>query len=231
MPVSLTPYSVALLSIQRYRVTVNPLNVRVSSQPTWRATGATIFGVWIVAALLAVPAARSKHFCRLSVFYWRTNYILQMAIFEILTSCVIPLCVIAFSYIMTARHLLKNPSSLTEGAQNPQQKTRKNTAKIVLGLTVVFLISYVPYHITVAYMYSVVEVDAFFDTDSSILSWNYYFNNIWIIVQLFVPINSCLNPVALFCTSRAFRGHFKRYLTCCCKVKSPPTDFELRRKN
>jgi hypothetical protein len=210
---------------------VNPLQVRVSSQPTWRSTGATICGVWIVAALLAVPAARSKHVCPLHILYWLTNYNLQIAIFQLLTSCVLPLCVIAFSYIMTARHLLKNPSSLTEGTQNPRLNTRKNTAKVVLGLTVVFLISYVPYHIAVTYLNSRINLDSFFDTDSSELNIYDNFNNVWIIVQLFFPINSCLNPVALFCTSLAFRGHFKRYLTCCCKTKFPPTDFELRRRN
>jgi hypothetical protein len=210
---------------------VNPLHVRVSSQPTWRATGATIFGVWILAALLAVPAARSKYACQLSMFYWRTNYNLQRVIFELLTSCAIPLCVIAFSYIMTALHLLKNPSSLTEGTQNPQQKTRKNTAKIVLGLTVVFLISYVPYYIAVVYMASRVKLDYSFETYSGALSWVNNNITMWLFVLLSVPINSCLNPVALFCTSRAFRGHFKRYLTCYCNAKSPPTDLELTRRN
>jgi hypothetical protein len=40
--ITLTAYSIALLSFQRYRVTVYPLQICVSSQPTWRATGATI---------------------------------------------------------------------------------------------------------------------------------------------------------------------------------------------
>ena len=51
------------------------------------------------------------------------------------------------------------------------------------------------------------------------------------IIKYFLPINSCLNPVALFCSSLAFRRHLKRYLTCCFKTKSPPTDFELTRRN
>jgi netrin-G1 ligand/netrin-G3 ligand len=50
MSVGLTAYSIAVLSIQRYRVIVNPLHVHVSSQPTWRGTGAIICEVWIVAA-------------------------------------------------------------------------------------------------------------------------------------------------------------------------------------
>jgi hypothetical protein len=69
MSAGLTVYSLALLSIQRYRVTVNPLQVRVSSKPTWRTTGATICGVWIMASLCALPSARSRIFCSESIFF------------------------------------------------------------------------------------------------------------------------------------------------------------------
>jgi hypothetical protein len=50
MSLSLTAYSVAVLSIQRYRVTFNPLHVLVSSQPKWLGTVAIICGMWIVDA-------------------------------------------------------------------------------------------------------------------------------------------------------------------------------------
>jgi hypothetical protein len=149
----LTAYSIAVLSIQRYRVTAIPLHVRVSSKPTWRATGATICGLWIVAASFAIPAARSKYLCVKSILLWRTKYYQRVALFHLLVSCVLPLFVIAFSYIMTARHLLENSCSLSEETQNSRLNTRKNTAKIVLGLTVVFLISYVPYHFCEMFLY------------------------------------------------------------------------------
>jgi hypothetical protein len=48
---------------------------------------------------------------------------------------------------MTARHLVESSRSIFEGTQNPQLKTRRNIAKIVVGLTVIVLISYVPYHV------------------------------------------------------------------------------------
>ena len=47
---------------------------------------------------------------------------------------------------MTARHLVGSCRSISEGTQNPQLKTRRNSAKIVVVLTVVFVISYVSYH-------------------------------------------------------------------------------------
>ncbi|XP_021939816.1 chondroadherin-like, partial [Zootermopsis nevadensis] len=45
--IGLSAYSVALLSIQRYRVTVNPIQIHVHSPVTWRVTAATICGLWI----------------------------------------------------------------------------------------------------------------------------------------------------------------------------------------
>jgi hypothetical protein len=47
---------------------------------------------------------------------------------------------------MTASHLVENSRPISERTQNPQLKTCRNTAKIVVALTVVFPISYVPYH-------------------------------------------------------------------------------------
>jgi hypothetical protein len=231
MSLGLTAYSVAVLSIQRYRVIVNPLHVHVSSQPTWRGTGAIICGVWIVAALVAVPTTRAKYLCVESILLWRTSYYEHVTIFHLLVTCVFPLCVIAFSYIMSARHLVESSCSFSEETQNPQLNTRKTTAKVVLGLTVVFLISYVPYHICKTYFFYSIN---FQNTLAKLVDESDSFDNfidIMMMLKHLISINSCLNPVALCCTSLAFRRHFKRYLTCCCKTNSPPTVIELTRRN
>jgi hypothetical protein len=62
--------------------------------------------------------------------------------------CILPLCVIVFSYVMTARHIMKSALPISDGVQHPQANAHKSTAKIVLELSIVFVISYVPYHIT-----------------------------------------------------------------------------------
>ena len=231
MSVGLTTYSIALLSIQRYRVTVNPLQVRLSSQPTRLSTVATVCGIWIVAALFAIPATVSKYLCGDTFLFYRTNYYQHVALFQLLVSCVLPLSVIAFSYIMMARHLVESSRSFPEDTQNPRLNTRKNTAKVVLGLTVIFLISYMPVHIFETYVQSTKTLDISSSKFSDELVWFDYLRDINVILHLLLSINSCLNPVALFCTSRAFRRHIKRYVTCCCKTKSSPTDFELTRRN
>jgi hypothetical protein len=230
LSVGLPAYSIAVLSVQRYRVTVNPLHICVSSKPTWRATGAKICGVWIVAALVAIPAARSKYLCFVSFLLWRTKYYQHVAIFHLLVSCVLPLCVIAFSYIMTARHLLESSCSLSEETQNSRLNTRKNTAKVVLGLAVVFLITYVPYHISETCLCYIMNVENPMNTIDEEMFWFLTIQGIITNLELFLSINSCLNPVALCYTSLAFRRQLKRYLTCCCKAKSTPTDFELERR-
>jgi hypothetical protein len=230
LSVGLSAYSVVVLSIQRYRVTVNPLHVSVSSQPTWRATVAAICGVWIVAALCAIPSALSKRLCYGCWTFRCDIYQQRVVLFELLVSCVLPVCVIAFTYIMTARHLLKSARRISEGTQSPQLNTRTNTAKIVLGITVVFLISYVPYHGFWAY----ITFDKFVHYDKlefNDLNREYISQYPDFVSTGLLLINPCLNPVALFCTGRAFRRQFKRYLTCCCKGNPPGTDTELTRIN
>jgi hypothetical protein len=212
-------------------VTVYPLQVCVSSQPTWLATGAKICGVWIVAALFAIPAFLTNDVCRGSLFLWLTNYYQRLVVFSVLVSCVLPLCVITFSYIMTFCHLLKSRFSLSEETNNARQNTRKITAKVVLGLTLVFLFSFVPSQFYEMFLVLSINFENSDDEIVKDLDVASNFATILSILDLSYSINSCLNPVALFCTSLAFRRHFKRYLTCCCKTKTPPTDFELTRRN
>jgi hypothetical protein len=144
---------------------------------------------------------------------------------------------------MTARHLVESARPISEGTQNPQLKTRRNTAKIVVGLTVVFLISYLPYHAIWIYIICTAEklyysekygVPFFRSSDFPDVNLLLSFDELrymYIVSTWFLLISSCLNPVALFCTSSPFRQHLKRYLTCFCKTNSAPPDFKLTRRH
>jgi len=231
MTVGLSAYSVALYSFQRYRVIVRPFQVRVSSQRKWRGIVTTFCGVWILAALFAVPSALSRDLCVIFLNGVPITYYQHVVIFELLVSCVLPLCVIAFSYVMTARHLAENSRSISEGTQNPQLKTRRNAAKIVVGLTVVFVISYVPYHVLWTYLICSYEPILSYNIEERVYSSDYKVWYTYLLSNFLLSINSCLNPVALFYTGSHFRQHLKRYITCFCKTSSPSTDFELARRN
>jgi hypothetical protein len=56
---------------------------------------------------------------------------------------------------------------------------------------------------------------------------DYKLQYMYLMLTYLLLINSCLNPVALFCTSLAFRRQVKRYLTCCCKASSTLTKLQL----
>jgi len=103
--------------------------------------------------------------CKIYIVF-QTEYYRHVVIFQLLVSCALSLCVIAFSYIMTTHHLVKSSWSISEGTQNPRLNKRKNTAKILLGLTVIFLISYLPFHIIEVYYYS--------STNFEFSSWKFY---------------------------------------------------------
>jgi len=227
LSIGLSAYSVAVLSIRRYRVTANPFHVRLSSQISWRTTVVTICGVWILAALFAIPAALAADACLDCILFECKSYYKSVVIFELLVSCALPLCVIAFSNIMAACHLVKSARPISHNIEHPKAETRKNTAKILFGLTAVFLISFVPYHILMTYslLSDVSQYQFWYAMAPSQLQYTF------IISICLILTNSCLNPVAIFCTSPAFRKQFRRYLACCCKANSPPTDLELGRRN
>jgi hypothetical protein len=230
--VGLSAYSVAVLSIQRYNVTVNSFHVHVFSQQTWRGTVATICGVWIVAALFSVPSALLELNCfGLPMDLRNMAYYKRVIIFKIFVFCLLPLFLTAFSYIMTARHLLKSANPISEETQNSQLNTRITAAKVVLGLTLVFVIGYVPLNAVGVYVIFYTDPYVYLAhlSDLDNMSFNVLITAMSLILLYFM--NFSLNPVALFCTSLAFRKHLKRYLCCCCKTNFPPIDIELTKRS
>ena len=227
LSVGLSVYSVALLSIQRCRATVNPFLVRVSSQATCRGTVARILGVWIVATLLAIPSTISNYLCEEWSFLKSTTYYHRVVIFELLASCALPLCVIAFTYITTAHHLVESYRFVSQASLNSQLETRRKTAKIVVGLTVVYLISYVPYHVFWSY---IIWTQDFETVIIGFISERKYAME-YLISTCLLLTKSCLNPVALFCTSSQFRRNLKHYLTWFCKKNPTSTYLERTRRN
>jgi hypothetical protein len=227
LSIGLSAYSVAGLSVQWYRVTVNSLHVLDYSKPTRRVNENIIAGMLIVAAFFAIPSAISWYWCSDFCSFSNISYYKHVVIFELLVSCVIPLCVIAFTCIMTARHLVESYRPLSEGTQNPELKTRRNTARMVVGLTAVFLITNVPYHVFWTYHISTEEERFYFKKyDLSI-----YADppdepkKIYLILTCLLLLGCCFNPVALFCASSPLRKHLKH------KTNSNPTEMELQTMN
>jgi hypothetical protein len=226
MSIGLTMNFLTALSIWVYKLTANPFHVRVSSQPTWLVAVGTIFGVWILAALLAVPAARSQYMCVNSISFWRIKYYRYVIIFQILVSFLLPFFSICF-FFTYGQYFAKMSYSLSVETQ----KSRKNTAKFYAVLSIGFTIIAGFYHMAELYFYSSIIFDiSSFKFDDVFVS-DYNLRDFIFILQILLSIKSCLNPVALFSISLAFRSHFKRYISCCCKTNSPLNYMELKEIN
>ena len=151
-----------------------------------------------------------------------------MVIFELLVSCVLPLCVIAFSYILTARHFWGKLSFCTWGDRKTSTKYRQKYFENCGWAYCCF--SDQPR------VWSRPLYPCYYQHRPKRLSFFWMSFNNWIYNLLFnhavekyiTLINSYLNPVALFCP---FRQHLKRYLTCFCKANSPPSQLKLATKN
>jgi phage shock protein PspC (stress-responsive transcriptional regulator) len=95
--VGLSAYSVALLSIHRYRSTVSPSHVRVSSHISWRAAVAIFRRLWIVATLFALPSTLLMIIDLMCETLKYIPYFKYLYLFDVLKFCVLPPCVVAFS--------------------------------------------------------------------------------------------------------------------------------------
>ena len=71
-----------------------------------------------MANLFTFPTAIVPYVCKESMILGRKKYYELVFMFEHLLSCVIPLRVFAFFYIMTARHLVESSFSVFQAKQN-----------------------------------------------------------------------------------------------------------------
>jgi hypothetical protein len=101
-------------------------------------------------------------------------------------------------YSLTARQLL-----ITARQMETEAKACKTLAKVVLGLTIVLFVSFVPYHVIL----TLIWLDCIpFELSTMYLEFA---------SSCLLMFNSCFNPVSLYCTSVTFRKQFKHNLLCC----------------
>ncbi|KAJ9590044.1 hypothetical protein L9F63_016834, partial [Diploptera punctata] len=197
LSIGVSGFSVTVLSVQRYYASQGSL--RLSTRST---TVIIILAVWVIAMCCALPSAFSVHVDHnLICTSDNIEYYRMVDLFHLLTFCVIPLSVIITMYILTARQLARSARQMKTDA-----KASKTLTKIVLGLAIVFFISFVPtYHVlwtVIVWEIVPLELDMTYVVFAS---------------SCLLVFNSCFNPVALYCTSVTFRRQFEHYLLCCCR--------------
>ena len=126
---------------------------------------------------------------------------------------VIPLLIIGMFYAMMARILILSSrempcESMKDSAMNQQQKrqvqARLKVAKVVLSFVIIFVICWLPRHISIL---------VHFQTE---VEYNMFWHVLKITSYCLTYIYSCVNPYALYFLSSQFRKYYNRYLFCCC---------------
>ncbi|XP_022188986.2 neuropeptide CCHamide-1 receptor [Nilaparvata lugens] len=217
--IGVSVFTLTVLSAERYFAIVKPLRRHVSSKPF---TIATAIFIWIVSCLLALPAVINstiQHeivskdkvivYCTPFPEEYGKSYSKFIVMTRFLIYYLIPLCIIGFFYILMARFLVistQNMPGEQQGQQSNQIKARKKVAKMVLAFVIIFVICFLPIHIFMLWFHFDPEAQEDYDE---------YWHTLRIIGFCLSYINSCVNPIALYCVSKVFRRYFNQYLFCC----------------
>ncbi|XP_069682850.1 neuropeptide CCHamide-1 receptor-like isoform X2 [Periplaneta americana] len=221
--IGVSVFTLTALSAERYCAIVNPMRRhvagRLSSKPV---TLLTALGIWVLAIMLALPAAIFSYVPDIPIDVNKTikvcfpypeefgrTYLKVMVMLKFLSYYAIPLFIITFFYILMAHHLVlstRNMPGEMQG-QSTQIRARKKVAKMVLAFVIIFMLCFLPYHIFMLWFH--------FDPQSTEV-YDDFWHAFRIMGFCLSFINSCINPITLYCVSGTFRKHFNKYLFCCC---------------
>ncbi|GAB0089531.1 hypothetical protein DMENIID0001_040960 [Sergentomyia squamirostris] len=121
----------------------------------------------------------------------------------------LPLTIIGILYALMARRLHLSAREMPAQSRS-QARARRHVARMVVTFVIVFIVCFLPHHIFQMWFH--LNPNAEDDYDEV---WHVF----RIIGFCFGFLNSCANPVALYCVSGLFRQYYHRYL--CCRRPSP----------
>ncbi|XP_014250294.1 neuropeptide CCHamide-2 receptor-like [Cimex lectularius] len=232
--IGVSVFTLTALSAERYCAIVNPIRRHISTKPL---TIFTAVAIWILSVLLALPAAifsnvrtadltdnKTIYYCTPFPEKYGTPYIQGVVMFKSFAYYAGPLFIIGGFYVLMARHLVlstRNMPGELQGQSN-QVRARKKVAKMVLAFVIIFIVCFLPYHIFMLW---------FHFSPSGEQDYNRFWHTFRIVGFCLSYINSCINPIALYCVSKAFRKHFNRYLLCWCKHNERSDDMSMVHRN
>lgn len=210
--VGLSIFAVAMLSVQRYHGIVNTNVYVYSGRLAIRSrfiSHLIIVFIWILSFTFAVRTAITsdvqEDICASVATAYGIQFAKSIALMNLFVFCIVPLCVIAIFYGLTARYLISSAREMPGEVTAINQKikyARRKGAKTVLVLTFAFFVSYVPWYVWQVLYW------AYYYSDYNTAEYTYTF-----LYYLFFG-NLLFNPIALYCVSSTWRRHFNRYLFC-----------------
>lgn len=221
--IGVTVLSLCALSIDRYRAVASWNRIQGIGIPVWKAIELTL--IWAVAIILAVPEAIAFNLVELD-FRGQTILVCMLPLEQSsdfmrfyqeakvwwlfgFYFCLPLACTGVFYTLMSCEMLsIKNGMRI---ALNDHMKQRREVAKTVFCLVVIFALCWLPLHVS-----SILKKTVYDGRDPNrceLLSFFMVMNYIGINMA---SLNSCINPVALYFVSRKFKNCFQSCLCCWC---------------
>uniref|UniRef100_A0A672JU03 Endothelin receptor type B n=1 Tax=Salarias fasciatus TaxID=181472 RepID=A0A672JU03_SALFA len=206
--VGITVLSLCALSVDRYRAVVSWNQIKGIWVSVWTAIEITL--IWVISILLAVPEVvgfdmitmdyKEKHLRICLLHPMQTTQFMQF--YKAVKDwwlfgfyfCM-PLAWTAVFYTLMTRKMLRN----TENTLIDHIKQRREVAKTVFCLVIVFALCWLPLYLN--------KESGFF-----------FFKDVFLVLDYFginmASLNSCINPIALYMVSKRFKRCFK---ACLCR--------------
>ncbi|XP_022532706.2 endothelin receptor type Ab [Astyanax mexicanus] len=221
--VGITGLNLCALSVDRYRAVASWSRVPGVGIPA--STAVEIVSIWMLSLVLAVPEAvgfniiifnfdnnASTHICMLkpeSQFMTFYRDVKDWWLFGFYFC--IPLFCTGIFYTLMAMEMLNHRKGSLKIAQSEQLKQRREIAKTVFSLVLIFALCWFPLHLSriLKKMIYIPEDTERCDLLNFLLVFDYFSINL-------ATINSCINPIVLYVVSKKFKNCFKSCLCCWC---------------
>ncbi|KAJ4439883.1 hypothetical protein ANN_08012 [Periplaneta americana] len=205
LTVGVSVFSVVALSVHRYRVVVRSFSKHrgMCGLPEHETVQLCILLVWGLALGFALPTFLTAtvetrcYYAPYGVEYLQRTWTIQLFVY-----CILPVIVITALHLRMVQHMKESVRALPGVPQDTvQSRGRMRVANMVIVLTAVFCLSFVPnFLLRVLFIWSVLEHESVTIVVVSFISFCLFF------------CNSCFNPIALIYMSSAFRSKFKKYI-------------------
>ncbi|XP_064184390.1 endothelin receptor type B-like [Anguilla rostrata] len=225
--VGITVLSLCALSIDRYHAVTSWSRVKGMGIPLWKTVEVIL--IWLVAVVLAVPEALAFDMMEMSYRGSKLRICLLhpqqntpfMKFYQDAKDwwlfgfyfC-LPLACTGVFYTLMSCEMLSRKKGMRI-ALNDHMKQRREVAKTVFCLVVIFALCWLPLHLS-----RILKKTIYDQNDPNrceLLSFLLVIDYIGINMA---SLNSCINPVALYFVSQKFKNCFKSCLCCWCQRKS-----------
>ncbi|KAG7463740.1 hypothetical protein MATL_G00179930 [Megalops atlanticus] len=221
--VGITVLSLCALSIDRYRAVASWNRIKGIGVPKWTAIEITL--IWVISIILAVPEAiafdmiameyKGEHLRICLLNPMQTSQFMQFYktakdwwLFSFYF-CMPLACTAIFYSLMTCEMLRKKNGM--QIALTDHLKQRREVAKTVFCLVLVFALCWLPLHLS-----RILKLTIYDEKDPNRCELLSFFLILDYIGINMASVNSCINPIALYMVSKRFKSCFRSCLCCWC---------------